>query len=75
MRRIRSRGSGLVVVACLKAIDDVASIGFGGHRHDGYEGKSGIRLEFLQNRDAIELRHHYVEKHEIWLEFPGRRLR
>jgi hypothetical protein len=58
----------IIVAACLEAIDDVACIGFGGHQDDGYEGKCRIGLEFLENRDAVELRHHDVEQDKIGLE-------
>src|SRR5262249_50743066 len=61
----------IIVAACLEAIDDIACIGFGGHQDDGYEGKCGIGLEFLKNRDAVEPRHHDVEQHKVGLELSG----
>src|SRR5262249_57796697 len=59
--RLLERLGEIIVAACLEATNDVACIGFGGHQDNGYEGNCGIALELLENRDAVELRHHDVE--------------
>ena len=37
----------------------------GRQQQDGNEGQRRIRLEPLHDLDAVELRHHHVEQHEV----------
>ena len=71
--RVLERLGEVVVTAGFETVDDVAGVGLGGDQNDRHEAKRYVLLELLENRDAVELRHHDIEKDEVGLELARAR--
>ncbi len=64
-RRLIDRLCQVIVAAGLEPGDDVLGVGPRGDKDDRNEGQRGVGFQLLDRGDAVELRHHDVEQHEI----------